>query len=85
MKMSIFCRVHIILMFLSIASVHSQTWRPMTPESELPEYCPIGGLESKWDFAGPMYIGRKYIERARHSYFKVGKANVDTHKKLYGL
>lgn len=82
MKLSILFRVQIILI-LSIVSVHSLTWRPMTPQSELPENCPIGGLESKWDFAGPIYIGRKYIEEK--SSLKVGKANADTHKKLYGL
>lgn len=80
MKQSKFCCV-LVTLTLQVALVYSHAWISMTPFSSVPKNCPIGSVESKWDFSGPMFIGRKNIE----GHYKVGKANVDTHKKLYGL
>lgn len=69
-----------ILLFVLFASVSSQTWEKMTSISALPCNCHVGGLESKFDFSGPVYIGRRKLGDGS---VKIGKA-VESQKKLYG-
>lgn len=71
----------VFLVVIIIAPVLTQKWETMTRISALPCECHIGGLESKWDYEGSMFIGRR---RLADGSVKIGKVNYEDHRRLYG-